>query len=81
MYGLSDEDLAIQARAATFAEELIPFEVDAELAGGELPPDVVAGHAGGPANWGWRPPTCPASSAGADAARCSRSSSRSRWAG
>ncbi len=31
MYGLSDEDLAIQARAATFADELIPFEVDAEL--------------------------------------------------
>jgi acyl-CoA dehydrogenase len=45
VYGLSDEDLAIQARAATFAEELIPFEVDAELAGGELPSDVVAGQA------------------------------------
>ena len=45
MYGLSDEDLAIQGRAAAFAEELIPFEVDAELSGGELPPDVVAGQA------------------------------------
>jgi len=45
VYGLSDEDLAIQARAAAFAEELIPFEVDAELADGELPPDVVAGQA------------------------------------
>ena len=45
MYGLSDEDLALQARAATFAEELFPFEVEAEMAGGELPPDVVAGHA------------------------------------
>jgi alkylation response protein AidB-like acyl-CoA dehydrogenase len=45
VYGLSDEDLAIQARAAAFAEELIPFEVTAELSGGELPPDVTAGHA------------------------------------
>ena len=45
VYGLSDEDLALQARAATFAEELFPFEVEAEMAGGELPPDVVAGHA------------------------------------
>ena len=45
VYGLSDEDLALQARAATFAEELFPFEVEAEMADGELPPDVVAGHA------------------------------------
>ncbi len=44
MYGLSDEDLAIQERARTFADELIPFEVTAELDGGELPPDVTAGH-------------------------------------
>src|SRR5580698_8261474 len=45
VYGLSDEDLALQARAATLAEELFPFEVEAEMAGGELPPDVIAGHA------------------------------------
>ena len=45
MYGLSDEDLAIQERARTFADELIPFEVTAEMDGGELPPDVTAGHA------------------------------------
>ena len=45
MYGLSDEDLAIQARARGFADELIPGEVTAELNGGDLPPDVVAGHA------------------------------------
>jgi acyl-CoA dehydrogenase len=44
MYGLSDEDLDLQSRAATFADELIPFEVDAELNGGDLPADVVAGH-------------------------------------
>jgi acyl-CoA dehydrogenase len=45
MYGLSDEDLEIQARAATLADELIPFEVAAELSGGELDKEVAAGHA------------------------------------
>src|SRR5580704_17917362 len=45
MYGLSTEDLAIQARARGFADELIPFEEQAEAAGGELPADLTAGHA------------------------------------
>src|SRR6266487_1769025 len=45
MYGLSDADLQIQARAREFADELIPFEVTAELNNGELPADQVAGHA------------------------------------
>jgi alkylation response protein AidB-like acyl-CoA dehydrogenase len=45
MYGLSEEDLTIQARARTFADELIPFEEQAEAAGGYLPDDVTAGHA------------------------------------
>jgi len=45
MYGLSDADLRIQARARSFTDELIPFEVTAELNNGELPADVVAGHA------------------------------------
>jgi acyl-CoA dehydrogenase len=44
MYGLTDEDLEIQARARLFADELIPFEVTAELAGGELPKEQVAEH-------------------------------------
>ena len=44
MYGLSDEDLRIQARARTFADELIPLEVEAEMNGGDLPKDVVAGQ-------------------------------------
>jgi acyl-CoA dehydrogenase len=44
MYSLSDEDLRIQARAATFADELIPLEVTAEMNGGELPREVTAGH-------------------------------------
>jgi acyl-CoA dehydrogenase len=45
MHRLSDEDLQIQARAATLADELIPFEVEAELSGGELDKDITAGHA------------------------------------
>jgi acyl-CoA dehydrogenase len=45
MYGLSGEDLEIQARARGFAAELIPFEEQAEASGGELPADVTAGHA------------------------------------
>ena len=44
MYGLSDEDLQIQNRARMFADELIPLEVEAELNGGDLDKDVVAGH-------------------------------------
>ena len=45
MYGLSEEDLQIQARARGFADELIPFEDEAERADGELPADVTAAHA------------------------------------
>jgi acyl-CoA dehydrogenase len=43
MYGLSDEDLDIQTRARVFADELIPFEVEAELSDG-LPADVTEAH-------------------------------------
>jgi alkylation response protein AidB-like acyl-CoA dehydrogenase len=45
MYGLTDDDLQIQARARGFADELIPFEEETERSGGELPPDVTEGHA------------------------------------
>jgi acyl-CoA dehydrogenase len=45
MYGLSEEDLRIQARAREFADELIPFEEEAERSGGELPADVHGAHA------------------------------------
>jgi acyl-CoA dehydrogenase len=44
MYGLSAADLELQARARAFADELIPLEVEAELAGGELPKEIVAAH-------------------------------------
>ncbi len=44
MYGLTSEDLAWQQRARALADELIPYEVQAELAGGALPADVRADH-------------------------------------
>src|SRR5215831_14747467 len=42
MYGLSGDDLDIQARARAFADELIPFEEQAELSG--LPEDITSAH-------------------------------------
>src|SRR5271165_4168521 len=45
MYGLSEEDRRIQARTREFADDLIPFEEEAERSGGELPADVTAAHA------------------------------------
>jgi acyl-CoA dehydrogenase len=44
MYSLTDQDRQIQARARQFADELIPFEVAAELAGGEVPAGQAAAH-------------------------------------
>jgi alkylation response protein AidB-like acyl-CoA dehydrogenase len=38
---LSAEDLEIQAKARDFVDELIPYEVEAELSGGRLPDDVL----------------------------------------
>ncbi len=45
MYRLSAEDLEIQARARSFADEVIPFEVTAELNDGELPDGAASRHA------------------------------------
>jgi acyl-CoA dehydrogenase len=45
MYGLSDADVEIQQRARLFADEVIPYEVTAELSDGQLPGDVAAAHA------------------------------------
>ncbi len=41
MYGLSDADLTLQASARAFTDELIPFEVEAELNHGELAEGMV----------------------------------------
>jgi acyl-CoA dehydrogenase len=45
MYELTEDDLDIQKRAHTFADEVIPYEEQAELTGGELPADLAAAHA------------------------------------
>src|ERR1700749_3675472 len=45
MYGLSSEDLDLQARPRAFADELIPYEEQAELNQGDLPPDLTAAQA------------------------------------
>ena len=39
-YPMTDEDRAIQRRARGFVDELIPFEVEAEMNAGEIDPDV-----------------------------------------
>jgi alkylation response protein AidB-like acyl-CoA dehydrogenase len=45
MYGLSEQDRQIQARARAFADELIPCEDEAERSGGQLPAELTAAHA------------------------------------
>jgi alkylation response protein AidB-like acyl-CoA dehydrogenase len=44
MYGLSDADLALQETARAFAEELMPYEVEAEMNRGELENGMVDRH-------------------------------------
>jgi acyl-CoA dehydrogenase len=44
MHRLAEEDLAIQATARAFADELIPHEVEVELADGEVPPELEKRH-------------------------------------
>jgi acyl-CoA dehydrogenase len=44
MYELTDADLDLQERAHLLADELIPFEVAAEMAAGHLPESVIAVH-------------------------------------
>ena len=81
MYGLSAADEDIQARARAFADELIPFEVQAELDGG-LPDDITAAHKKRAIELGVFATNMPRELGGGDChARCSRSSSRSRSAG
>ena len=42
MYGLSAEDLRIRDTAREFVESLIPYEAEAEAAGGQLPKEITA---------------------------------------
>jgi acyl-CoA dehydrogenase len=41
MHGLSEDDLEIQARVRAFVDELIPYEVEAEMHEGQLPEAVA----------------------------------------
>jgi alkylation response protein AidB-like acyl-CoA dehydrogenase len=41
---LSDRELRLQETARRFVDELIPWEVEAEMNRGELPPDVAKAH-------------------------------------
>ena len=42
--GLSDRELRLQKVTREFVDELIPWEVEAEMNRGELPPDVAKAH-------------------------------------
>ena len=44
MFGLTADDLRIRETARDFVETLIPYEVEAELAGGQLPKELTAEH-------------------------------------
>ena len=44
MYGLTAEDLRIRDTAREFVDTLIPYEVEAEAAGGQLPKEITAAH-------------------------------------
>jgi acyl-CoA dehydrogenase len=44
MYDLSDDDLLLQSRAREFADELIKYEVEVELADGHLPAETADAH-------------------------------------
>jgi alkylation response protein AidB-like acyl-CoA dehydrogenase len=60
MYGLTETDVEIQERARLFADELIPFEVEAELGGGVLPKEATAAHAARARELGLCSPNMPA---------------------
>ena len=44
MYGLTAEDIRIQDTARAFVDSLIPYEVEAEMAGGYLPKELADQH-------------------------------------
>ena len=44
MYGLTAEDMIIRDKARVFVDSLIPYEVEAELAGGYLPKELADQH-------------------------------------
>ncbi len=74
MYGLSEADRLIQDTARDFVDSLIPLELEAELAGGQLPKEVTAEHHGRAIDLGLFATNMPTSVGGAGGAapRCNR---------
>ena len=62
-YPMSDRDREVRAAAATLADELIPFEVQAEMSGAISRRRSRSATGPGPANSASPPSTCPGSSA------------------
>lgn len=82
MYGLSAEDLELQARARGFVNGLIPYEQEAELNEGELPEHVDKEFRAKAKELGLMATNMPKEFGVGAAVRCSsRFSSKSRWGG
>ena len=79
-YPMSDADREIQAAARALADELIPAEVEAELAGGELPDGQLEAHRRRVAELGFEAINMPKELGGAASRPSSRCWSRSRSA-
>jgi len=65
MYGLTAEDRRIRDTAHDFVETLIPYEVEAELAGGMLPKELTAEHQARAIELGLHATNIPTSAGGA----------------
>ena len=79
MYGLTAEDLRIRDTAREFVETLIPYEAEAEAAGGQLPKEITAAHHARAIELGLYATNMP--KAVRDSLRCNRFWCRSRLAG
>ncbi len=78
---MSEADGEIQAAARALPDELLPHEVTAELAGGELPEELAEAHRRRVAELGFEAINMPRSWAAAASPPSSRCWSRNRWAG
>jgi alkylation response protein AidB-like acyl-CoA dehydrogenase len=78
---LSDRELGLQRITRDFVDELIPWEVEAEMNRGELPPDVAKGHHERAAELGLISINMPESMGGPGYTMMEQTLSRSRPAG
>ena len=81
MYGLTAEDLRIRDTAREFVETLIPYEAEAEEAGGQLPKEITAEHHARAIELGLYATNMPTPVGVRDSRRCNRYWCRSRSAG